>query len=585
MASKYRHLLILSAVSIIVFFTNLGGPKLWDRDEPRNAGCALEMMQANDWIVPRFNQQLRSHKPVLLYWLMISSYSVFGVSEFSARFSSAILGVLTVLLTYDIGRRLFGNIAALWAGLVLSTTVMFTVASRAATPDSPLIFSVILGLWLYVLFSFEQSEDADVAKPRYYPRHWWQVMLVYAAFGLAVLSKGPIGLILPTAIMGMFLLIHRLSPLERTGTWRDWVFHLLRPFNPVHFIRTVGFMRPLLAVTACAIVSVPWYLQVASRDFNWITGFFFEHNFNRAITAFEGHSGPPFYYMLAICIGFFPWSVFFAPMIWDLTKNLHRESKERAGLIFCSCWALVWLIAFSIAQTKLPSYITPMYPALALLFGVFVRRVSEQRLEISKRWLDMSMSVTVVVGALMVIGLVVVSQMLLPGEEILALLGVLLIAGGAVAWSFKANGKPRQAVVSFMVMSFVFCTLSMAWAGNRISKHQNFGRLVAKIDQQQPSAHLCSFGVMEASWVFYSKRPVNFVDADWQELQRIIASHDDVIILSTEERLDRMPEEMRSQLTEVAREQYFLKDYSLIAFRPNPQLVEIARSDTGKTSR
>ena len=87
LSSQSRDVVLLIAVGVLIFFANLGGPPLWDRDEPRNAGCAAEMMAANDWIVPTFNAELRTHKPILLYWLTIASYSVFGISEFGARLS------------------------------------------------------------------------------------------------------------------------------------------------------------------------------------------------------------------------------------------------------------------------------------------------------------------------------------------------------------------------------------------------------------------------------------------------------------------------------------------------------------------
>ena len=133
MRSIARDLAILALVGGVVLFSNLGGPRLWDRDEPRNAGCALEMRERGDWITPWFNDELRSHKPVLLYWLIMSAYAVFGVSEFSARFWSAALGLGSVWLTYAMGRRLFSPRVGLWAGVILCSTLMFDVAARAAT--------------------------------------------------------------------------------------------------------------------------------------------------------------------------------------------------------------------------------------------------------------------------------------------------------------------------------------------------------------------------------------------------------------------------------------------------------------------
>ena len=128
------HQSLIVAVAAVVFFVNLGVPRLWDRDEPRNAGCTAEMIERGDWVVPVFKGELRTHKPVLLYWLMMSAYSVFGVNELGARFWSAVLGIGTTLVTYHIGRRLFNAQVGLWAAVILSTSLMFDVAARAATP-------------------------------------------------------------------------------------------------------------------------------------------------------------------------------------------------------------------------------------------------------------------------------------------------------------------------------------------------------------------------------------------------------------------------------------------------------------------
>jgi len=576
---------LLVALCLIVFFTNLGGPKLWDRDEPRNAGCAIEMMEASDWVVPRFNDELRTHKPALLYWLMIAAYSVFGISEFSARFFSAFLGMLTVLLTYDMGRRLFSATAGLWAGACLATTLMFTVASRAATPDAPLIFFVTLGLWTYVCFSFSVGDESEDAAPRYYPGPWWQVALLYGALGLAVLSKGPVGLILPTAIIGMFLLIMRLPPAPPTTNWWQWCGSLLRPFQPLHFLKTVWFMRPILAVVACLGVALPWYLWVAARDFRWIEGFFLDHNLNRAVTSFEGHSGPPIYYLVAICVGFFPWSVFFTPMLWDLRQQLKTDTQQRAALIFCCCWVAVWMGAFSIAQTKLPSYITPLYPGLALITGLFVSRVIEKRTELSARWMDVAFGLTTLVGVVLVVALALLAGKFLPGEELVALVGLLLVVGGGLAWWRKSQGNYQQAFRVFAVTSMLFVVGLFAVVAQKVSDQQEINHLLAEIQAVEPDARLCSFGVSEASWVFYARQPVKFIPEDPSDLQNEFTEGTSTVVLTTPEKLAQLPPELQVQLTEVAQAPYFLKQYPLIALRPSPEMRKVAAKQLSTSQR
>jgi 4-amino-4-deoxy-L-arabinose transferase-like glycosyltransferase len=208
---------LIVLVAAVALFTNLGGPRLWDRDEPRNAGCAAEMLARNDWVVPTFNQELRDAKPVLLYWLIMSAYSVFGVTEFAARFWSAALGFGTVLATYAIANRLFNRQVALLAAIILSTSTMFEVASRAATPDAPLIFCGTMALMIYVLGTFRPRDTAvewTAPEPRvpgrYFPTNYLAVAAMYAAMGVGILAKGPVGLVLPTAVIGMFVLIQSL---------------------------------------------------------------------------------------------------------------------------------------------------------------------------------------------------------------------------------------------------------------------------------------------------------------------------------------------------------------------------------------
>ena len=288
-----RHILFLFAVSGLTFFTRLGAPALWDRDEPRNAGCTLEMMARGDWVVPMFNGELRTHKPVLLYWLMMPAYRVFRDPEFAARFWSAALGVGTVLMTYFIGRRLFNATAGLWAGIILSTTILFTLVARAATPESLFVFCLTAAKLTYVVGAFK-PKDAEVERPvpteprgrpwgdgRYFVA-WPFAAAMYALMGLAVLAKGPAGLVLPTATIGMFLLLMRQPGPAPRVTESSLLRRLAAPFAPAHFLRTAWSMRPITALLVASAVALPWYALVWHRtDGAWVRGFILEHNLGR----------------------------------------------------------------------------------------------------------------------------------------------------------------------------------------------------------------------------------------------------------------------------------------------------------------
>ena len=131
MGIQVRHQCLILVAGLFVFLTGLGAARLWDEDEPQYARVAREMMLQGEWLTPTFNFHLFSDKPVLLYWLMLGSYHVFGVTEFAARFPSAVMAIGTALLTYHLGRRLFRPQVGLWAGLIMTTNVMAASSSVA----------------------------------------------------------------------------------------------------------------------------------------------------------------------------------------------------------------------------------------------------------------------------------------------------------------------------------------------------------------------------------------------------------------------------------------------------------------------
>src|SRR5262245_11994308 len=218
------HYLLLCAAAALLFFANLGGPTLWDLDEGRNATAAYEMMESGDWIVPTFNAELRVDKPALLYWLQIAAYRLFGVNEFSARLPSALAALLTLLVGYELGRRLFSPHTGLLTGLILANTPMLCGAARFANPDALLNLFSCLTLTVFWIGLPQRN------------RLWY--VAVGTSAGLAVLAKGPVGLVLPGAVALTYL------------TWT----------RQLGALRT---RRVFLGVTAFLVVASPWYIWVA----------------------------------------------------------------------------------------------------------------------------------------------------------------------------------------------------------------------------------------------------------------------------------------------------------------------------------
>ena len=584
MGQSIRHQAIVAVVGVIVLFSNLGGPRLWDRDEPRNAGCAAEMLQRGDWVVPVFNAELRAHKPVLLYWLMMTAYALFGVNEFAARFWSAVLAVGTSLATYQIGRRLFNAEVGLWSGIILATSLMFDVAGRAATPDSALIFFSTLALVIYVRGAFQPGALQ-------FTPSWPQAALMYAVMGLAVLAKGPVGLVLPTAVIGMFLLVMRL-PSRRTeetdSRWyRGTLVGMLRPFAPRHFLQTCWSMRPLTALAAASAVALPWYLWVGLRtDGEFLRVFFLEHHLGRAASPMEGHRGSLLYYPVAILVGFFPWSVFAAPTLIDAAARLRQDNPWRPGYVLASCWVGVWIALFSIAQTKLPSYVTPCYPALAMLTGCFIYHWRRGEAAASRWWPRLAFGSLALVGAAILIALPFVAERYLPGEGWLATVGLVPLVGAGIGLLLMETGRIRAASTAFAAMAVVFTTALFGFAVLCVDRHQQNQVLLAAIERYGQNPRVGALGRLEPSWVFYGGRPIVELSLDpsertndsagpgtrarsWKRKPRPSASEffgdgNDRFIITTNREWERLRSQLPATATILAECPLFLKKQRLL---------------------
>jgi 4-amino-4-deoxy-L-arabinose transferase-like glycosyltransferase len=601
-----KHWLLVVALSATVMLTGLGASRLWDDDEPRNAGCAREMLARWDWIVPTFNAQLRAHKPALTYWCMMVAYMLLGESEFSARLPSALAAIGTTLLTYAMGRRLFSRQAALWAALVLPTTMLFVMAGRIATPDSLLIFCVTLAMAVYVgtawpsygeSGSYDKYENHKTTAPAaapFLPRCWWQAAAVYAAMGLAVLAKGPVGLVLPTAILGMFLLIMRWQPTPGTGGSSWWASASVnepgRPSKPAalhqllarpvaHLLTTAWSMRPLTALAAAALVAGPWYVAVGYlTDWEFLREFFLTHNLRRATGAMEGHSAGIWFYPVMVLIGFFPWSIFAIPLAIETWRGLRPPGPQRAALLLLVCWMVVWLGAFTLARTKLPSYATPCFPAAALLTGWLLERLVRGKATIARFWPAASFACLVLVGAAAPIGLWIAANRYLPGDEWLATVGLIPGAGGAMALWVWFRGQPAAAAGTVVATGGALALGVFGLGAVVADRHQDAGKLLAAAERTSKEPRVASFHVLEPSWVYYARRPIREIRGSPAQALEFLAASENSYLITTSarwERLSNWPDS--AEFSVLAEAEWFLKNERLVIVGRRAEGVARAR--------
>ena len=595
--------LLILLVAGLVFFTNLGAATLFDEDEPKNAVCGREMFLRGDWIVPTFNAELRTDKPILIYWIMLCSYTVFGVSEFAARFGSAALAIVTSLLTYHLGRMLFHPRVGLFASMILCTSLMFSAVGRAVTPDSTLIFCTTLAFTSYVWavstrFGGRYGEPEHLTQRRrtwdeYGPLWSGTAVPMYIAMGLAVLAKGPIGFLLPCSIIGLNLLIrqqldHTLElrasgAVEPAGRVRWWLRTLGQVFYPARIGAGMLAMKvPLGALIICA-VALPWYVAVGrATDGAWLAGFLGDHNVGRFLEPKENHSGPFFYYLVVICMGCFPWSVFLPAAVWHLGSRLKSAAAWSPGLIFVACWAGFWIAFFSGASTKLPNYILPAYPAVALLIGCFLydwQTAAQPMLVAAVRY---ALATVVLVGLVGLVAIPIVISMFLPQEQWLVIIGVIPLVGGLLALRAVRRDARARMVRTFGVMAVVLATTIVGIAPAYVSKYQDgpyFGRLAAQAaDDHVPE--LATYDYFAPTLVFYAGTPVSKLNKA-REIPKFFGKNPEGLLLTRADRLDDLKPELPSDIVVLAQQRRFLRRHDLVLLgrKPDVQLVQpVSRS-------
>lgn len=230
----------------------------------------------------------------------------------------------------------------------------------------------------------------------------------------------------------------------------------------------------------------------------------------------EGHVGGPWFYPVAILVGFFPWTIFWLPVAMDSVKQMRSRSLNSDGYLFATCWVGVYVGLFTLAQTKLPSYITPCYPAVALLMGLFMNRLVNQQLDFSKFWYRAAFGSLAGIGLAVTISLPVAAHYLLGGHEIVGVLGLVLLSGGLAGLYFSEHEQMQMAgrISAVTALGFVVCLMS--FVAVRVDRERPLAELVASVygADDHASVDVASLGQVEPTCVFYCKQVIEpFNDA------------------------------------------------------------------------
>ena len=594
----WRNTLAVAAIAAVMFCAALGSTRLLDDDEPRNSACAQEMLNRGDWIVPTFNGQLRTDKPILLYWCMLAVYNLFGVSEFTARLPSALAGVGTVVLTYHLGRLLFDRRSGLIAGCFLACAMNFAILARWATPDSLLILCITASLTCFVAGVASRRgghfSGTICGQTRYCPPIVDAGLPVlacvgmYVAMGLAVLAKGPIGVVMPLGIVGAYLLVfdvpayapvegslrQRLAPYFTHDWRRRWTHLFTRYFHPQNILRVLRTLRLTWGLPLTALVALPWYIAVAVQTKGaWVAGFIGNHNVGRFLNPMEHHNGFPFYqafYLVMIFVGFFPGSVFLPAALWSSAKEVYDNRPGRSSSAFLLCWIGCYLGFFTMAATKLPNYVVPCYPALALITGGLLSNVLARAT--TRDWrLTWGYATLGVVGAIAVVAISVTARKLFHADPSLALPGIVALVGSLVCILLLFGNRLQASLANFVAVCLLMTAAALMYSAPQVSALEDGPNLAQRInsldlsDRHQPT--VATYRYSAPSLVYYLHHPVERIDAA-ADLASFFDRGD--VLIMPRDAYEREREQLPSDVTVLAEEQRFL--------RKNSSVVMLGRS-------
>ncbi|GFO67021.1 glycosyl transferase [Geomonas limicola] len=461
-----RDLGLLAIVFGTLFFQGLGNLPLIDPDEGRYIEIPREMLLRHDFVTPLLNGVKYFEKPPLLYWLNALSLTLFGENEFAARFAGTLCGLLTVLVTYYLGRRLMGRRVGLYAAVILGSSAGFMVQSRINFTDMILSFLLTCAFGCFALAQREEERQKGL---------WYY--LFYISMGLAVLAKGLIGIVLPGAVIFLYLLL--------ANRWR-----LLKEMRL--------FSGALLFFAVCA----PWFVLVSLRNPEFAQFFFIHEHFQRFLTKVHHRYQPVWFFFPVLLATMLPW----APLIPAALKRGWTERRSTGATLFLVLWAVVIFAFFSKSSSKLIPYILPVFPPLALLIGSWLERGSSTR---SMRWHAVGIGILLLALG----GAAIAYPLTFPKPEIGVpegvLVGGLFLCQGVAALLSGFRGEPVRFLATMAISAYFFCLIAPPVIYARMIPEVANKEFSQVINQKAgPEVRIACYSGYEQGIAFYTHRRV-----------------------------------------------------------------------------
>jgi len=531
-----RAVLLLAA---ILFLANLWGYDLWAPDEPYFAEGAREMLVDGQWAVPHVNGVVTTDKPPLFFWLIaVFSLAAGGeVTSLTARLPSVLAALGTLALTMRLGRHTSDSRTATLAGFVLCTLYMFWEKARWSQIDSTLCLLIWVALTAFLEFRAGEARGRGAG------------LLFWAAAALAVLAKGPVGMLLPLGIAVVTLTADR--TLSRWRAFAPWS-------GPALFVAIVAAWAVLATVGGGGEYSV------------W--GAFREHFLERGMHGMH-HRQPPWYYLEVLPVYLLPW-VGLVPAAYVLAWR-RRDATDRFLLV-----ATLFVVAFfSISTEKRELYALPAYPAFALLIA-----------RAAGRWLGWEAPpgegpapVWFRAGQSVVGGLLVLAGLALPflrqRVDVLPAwvpvgIGVVLLLGGIATLGATIRGSRPAAVLVpglCFATAYLFAAVALFPALDPVKSGRAFAERMreASAESRASGGQVLAYdlGNLPESFAFYSDGVYTIETADPARLREHLARPERVFAVIDARGLAELPPELRERVREIERTHLSRRDVLLISNR------------------
>lgn len=459
----------LVAVVLAVWFLTLNIRHLLPSDEGRYAEIAREMFASGDWVTIRYNGLKYFEKPPFHLWMTALAYQAFGIGDWQARLWVAISGAAGLLLTMWAARRWYGDRVSWFTGLALLAAPTWNIGSHFNSLDmgvSGALAGVLAG------FLLAQHPQASLQSRR----RW--MLFAWGAMALAVLTKGLIGLVLPGLVLVVYSLVAR-----------DWVL-----WRRLHIVSgTILFL----------LLTAPWFWLISTRNPEFAQFFFIHEHWQRYTSSVHQRSAPWWYFGPQLIAGFLPW-LGLTPRICALLRNSGQAREFRPELLL-AVWAGAILVFFSLSGSKLPGYILPVFPALALLAALALDRID------AKAWQRQ------LLGMLLLAGCGLLATLLLQRSDDYGLwLGaacLVILLGLLLAWRCNRRDQPGLSITLFALAWFAGTTVGLAG-------HQTLGRSNSGVDLVPaiqavltPQMPIYSVRRLDHTLPFYLRRTMIMVEA------------------------------------------------------------------------